>query len=354
MKSKFFILGCTALMVAGIFYSCSKDQPAADEQNNTVQITDADRAVAGRILEFRHKLELKKNNPTLKSSEIIAIDDARFDVETNFNATYGFPDEKYEKTSTESTLVYLPVVDNNSTTINDMLALYDECLNKVLEIYNSSTLENKELLFINLKKGEIKGSQLQLYLNVVLGTKLTPGSYWEPFGESDNWKYGELLGKCDGSYFLESDAAKQIQGMLDIYRPIYWVSPPYRIVYSIDQASPYLLYGNEYQDADNNNLMFYIDKTTTLTDDDICLDYNEMNFHFNGHHSVIYDIMPTSNNKPSNWQCIGWEIEGWQRDYQDPSTGDHYRIRHESILTYAYRHVVMISEIEDPISLSTL
>jgi hypothetical protein len=65
MKRSFIILGCTVLMVVGTFYSCSKDQPAADEQNNTVQITAADRAVAARILKFRSQIQIKKANPML-------------------------------------------------------------------------------------------------------------------------------------------------------------------------------------------------------------------------------------------------------------------------------------------------
>jgi hypothetical protein len=100
--------------------------------------------------------------------------------------------------------------------------------------------------------------------------------------------------------------------------------------------------------------MFYIDKTDDLTDDDICLDYNEMNFHFNGHHTVIYDLMPVTYSKPNNWQCIGWDVNGRQADYTDDFDIDHKRIRHESSLTYAYRHIVRIDEIAEPTSLSIL
>lgn len=347
MKNKLFILGCAALMVAGTFNSCSKDQPAADEQNNTVQITAADRAVAGRILEFRRKLDFKKTNPTLKSSEIIAIDDARLDVETNFNATYGFPHEKYEKTSTESTLVYLPVIDNISTTVDNMLALYDECLTKVLVLYNNSTLENKELLFINLKKGEIESGQLQLRLNVVLGTKQQTGYNWEPFGEGDNWLYGDLFGKCNGTE-SGSDAAEQIQDQINANRPIYWISPPYRYVYTIDIDSPYELQGHEFKNINGDNLIFYIEKAE-LTADDLCLEVSEMNFHYNGEHEVIYDLMPSSNNKPLNWEFMECDIEGLY-EY----VNDNEKIHHKNKLNYAYRNVVLISEIAEPIPISTL
>ena len=232
MKRKLFILSCAALMVAGTFYSCSKDQPTADEQNNTILITAADRAVADRILEFRRKLNFKKTNPTLKSSEIIAIDDARFDVETSFNAFFAFPDEKYLNTIHKTIVVEMPVIDAANTTVDDMLALYDECFTKVLETYNNSDLDNKELIFVSLKKGEIENGKLKLNLNVVLGTKNESGYDW-PFENEDNWLYGYDLGKCFGAGGNGSDAAKQIQNMINNI-PTIDVMPPsgYRYVYT--------------------------------------------------------------------------------------------------------------------------
>ena len=354
MKTRTISILLVMSLVAGVFNACKKDQSNTETQENKVEMTDADRAVAGRILKFRSRLEHKKANPMLKNNEIVSIDDARLDVETNFNASFAFPDEKYINTSYETIQIEMPVTDAANTTVDHMLALYDECFAKVLESYSNSTIENKELVFVSLKKGEIENNEQKLELKVVLGTKQLPGQGWTPFVEGDNWKYGNMLGKCDGSSYMDSDAAEQIQGMLDIYRPIYWVSPPYRIVYQIDIASPYLLFGDEYMDANNNFLMFYIDKTDDLTDEDICLDYNEMNFHFNGHHTVIYDLMPVTYSKPNNWQCIGWDVNGRQADYTDDFDIDHKRIRHESSLTYAYRHIVRIDEIAEPTSLSIL
>lgn len=352
MKTKTILILMAFALAAGVFNACKKEQ--ANNEENKVELTDADRNVASRILKFRSRLEHKKANPMLKNTEIVSIDDARLDVETNFNASYSFPDEKYIKTNHETITVELQVTDAANTTVDNMLALYDECFAKVLETYNNSTIQNKELVFVSLKKGEIVNNEQKLDLKVVLGTKQLPGQGWTPFVEADNWKYGNMLGKCDGSSYMDSDAAEQIQEMLDVYQPIYWVSPPYRIVYQIDIASPYILFGHEYKDANNNYLMFHIDKTDDLTDDDICLDYNEMNFHFNGHYTVIYDLMPVTYSKPNNWQCIGWDINGRRADYFDDFGMYHNRIRHESTLTYAYRYIVRIDEIAEPTSLSIL
>lgn len=349
MKTRTISLLLVLSLAASVFYACKKDQEKDNTEVTQPKLTDADRAVAGRILEFRRKQELKKTNPTLKSSEIIKIDDARLDVETNFNASFAFPNEKYEKTRTERTLVYLTVVDDNFTTVDNMLALYNDCLNKVLELYNSSTLENKELLFINLKKDEIRGSQLLLRLNVVLGTKQQPGYSWEPFGEGDNWLYGDLFGKCNGTE-AGSDAAEQIEEQINANRPIFWTpSPDYRFVYTIDINSPYKLQGNEFKNAAGDNLIFYIEKYTSLDDDDICLNVDEMNFHYNGQHEVIYDLVPALYSKPLNWEFMGCDIEGKYDNVQGK-----YKIHHKNNLNYAYRNLVKINEIAEPTPISTL
>lgn len=95
MKTRAISLLLALSLIAGVFYACKKYQEKDDTKATQTELTDADRAVAGRILEFRQRLELKKTDPTFKSSEIISIDDARLDVETNFNAYFAFPDEKY-------------------------------------------------------------------------------------------------------------------------------------------------------------------------------------------------------------------------------------------------------------------
>jgi len=321
------------------FTSCKKDPSNTETQATKVEITDADRAVVNRILKFRSRLEHKKAYPMLKSNEIVSIDDARLDVETNFNASYAFPDEIYINTSHETIVVKMPVTDATYTTVDNMLALYDECFAKVLETYNNSTIENKELVFVSLKKGDIVNNEQKLDLKVVLGTKQLPGQGWTPFVEFDNWKYGNYWGKCDGTQLWQSDAAEQIEQMLYSYRPIYIPCPGCRYVWVVDEANQYFLEGNEYNDANNNNLMFYIDKTDALTDIDICLDYNEMNYHFNGHFIVIWDLMRATYNKPSNWEFMAIDVIGEDASY-DIGDEHHNRIRHKSYIDFGYRYLV--------------
>lgn len=339
------------LLVAFFLFGCNKEKPATEPQTNTPQMTAADCAVMNRIVSFRKKVEYKKAHPAYKSGEVVAIDSARWDVETNFNATWAFPDERYLATRHDSAVLFLPVIDDSTTLIDDVLAFNDQCFSQVLALYNSSPFTNKELLFVSLKKGEMAKGELEVKLKVVTGEKQTTTYTWEPFGEGDEWIYGYNQGKCDGSFYLESDAAKQLMEVLNNNRPIYQVGPPYRIVYALDPKSPYPLEGNEY-DENGEYLIFYIEKTGDLTDEDKCLDVDEMNFHYNGETTVIYDKMPVANGKPANWDFISCEIEGRYDQYEKEPNIAYNRIRHINKLTYAYRYLVSIAEVGEPTSMA--
>lgn len=344
MKNKTILILLAFALAAGVFNACKKEQ--ANNEENKVELTDADRNVASRILKFRSRLEHKKANPMLKNTEIVSIDDARLDVETNFNASYSFPDEKYIKTSDEIIVITMPVTDELNTTVDNMLLLYDECFTKVLETYNNSTLENKELVFVSLKKGEIENGEININMNVVLGTKNETG-YDGPFGVEDNWHYGNYEGKCDQITAVGSDAAEQIENMINSV-PTIDVMPPYGYRYVYINHEEYTLEGNEFKNDNGENLIFWIEKPNgAFTSDEKCLDYNEMNFHFNGECEVIFSLLPEFLNKPSNWKLINCNIVG-------NLTDDGMKIHHQNNLRYAYRHLVRISEIDNPNSISTL
>lgn len=295
---------------------------------------------------------MKKTNPTLKSSEIIAIENARLDVETNFNAYFAFPDEKYIYTKHDSAILTMQVNDESTTTVDNMLNFYEQCYQQVLGIYNNCIYNDKELLFISLKKGELSEGALAVKLNVVMGQR-TNNTYPGPFVFGEDWFYGGKLGMCDSTFYMESDAALQLQDYLNSYCSI---NPPpphgYRWVVVNDANNPYQLTGDEYKDENNNNLIFYNEKEGEFIHDEMCLDYNEMNFHLEGEHIVIYSLMRITHNKPDNWEFLNCIIQGINDE--KPGSETIHRIRHQNYLYYAFRYLVPIWEIEDPTSISTL
>lgn len=350
-KAHTYLMLVTFIFLAA---SCSKDATVEKTFASPTTMSPADHLVMNRLIDFRRKMAIRKANPQYKSDESVLIGDARWDVETNFNTSHAFPDASYFRFFSDSAILYLPVINDSSTLMDNVLIFYNQCFDHVLDMYNDCPYTGKELLFVSLKPGSIKSGMIRMTLKVTIGEKATSAFYFEPFVEGDDWMYGYNLGKCDGSYYLESDAAKQLKSLLNTNRPIYQVSPPFRIVYAIDPESPFLLEGNEYTNENGQNLIFYLEKAVEFTLDDYCLEKDEMNFHYNGEETVVYERMPLTHNKPSNWDFLYGDIQGFYETYSTQQGNMIYRIRHINWLTYGYRYIVFIGEIGEPVSLADL
>jgi len=109
-------------------------------------------------------------------------------------------------------------------------------------------------------------------------------------------------------------------------KPTYLPCPGCYYIYSdVDIIE---LIGNEYE-----NLIFYIVRPDgNFTPDDICLEPDEMNFHYHGEETVIYDILEPQLNKT----FMSCELEGLADtdDEQNP------RIRHRNTLYFGAMHLV--------------
>jgi hypothetical protein len=349
MKTKTYLQLFLAIVAISLV-SCDKDQPNNLNQSDQYQLTAGDQAVTNRILKFRQKLAYKKAHPNYKSGELVNVDSARWDVETNLNTTYAFPDGKYLRTHIDSALLYMPAVDTMLTTEDGMLALYEQCYAKAVEVFQNCPYAEKNLLFVSLKKGEMLNNEYAVTIKVMMGEVMSSGYTYNPFGPEDDWVYGNLLGKCNGSMYLESDAAKQLEFQLNNNRPIYMPGPGYRIVYTLDPESPYTLVGSEYTNSNGQYLMFYMEKFGDFTDDEKCLDDGEMNMHYNGECEVIYDRMQITYNKPNNWEFMNCVIDG---KHENIGPQNQQRIRHENNkLYYSYRHVVKLEYIPNAIVIS--
>ncbi len=347
MKTKTFLKLMMVIVILSLV-ACDKDQPGNPQLGNSYQLTQDDQIVTSRILKFRQKLAYKKAHPSYKSSQLVNIDSARWDVETNLNTTYAFPDGKYLRTLIDSALLYMPAVDTMLTTEDGMLALYEQCFSKAVEVFQNCPYAQKNLLFVSLKKGELVNNEYEVTIKVMMGEVLSSGYTYNPFGPDDDWIYGDMYGKCDGTLFNESDAGKQLESQLNNNRPIFLPGPGYRIVYTLDPDSPYILVGSEYTNSNGQYLICYMEKYGDFTDEEKCLDDGEMNFHYNGEREVIYDRMQITYNKPNNWEFMNSMIDG---KLENIGT-DQQRIRHENKLYYSYRHVVKLEYIPNAIVIS--
>jgi len=336
------------VLLAAILFSCSKqdiiDSPIAQERHP--QMNEDDHSIMNKIIAFKELIEYAKENPDYKSGATMTAEEVVWNLETLFNATYGFPDEQYGHTVSDTTLLYIAINSNGEILEEDVIALYNEIIAIVTQYYYNSGFDQKGFLLLDLTQGEIVNGQLEIGLRSVTGEK---NYVWEPFGIHDYWWYGETKGDCNWIIgFNETDAAQKIQVAIMQNKPLVYPPPGYRFVYSsFDTIN---VFGHEYTNNNNEYLVFYIENPLGIfTWEEKCLDPDEMNFHFFGESEVIYHVLPGALNKPPNWTFMSCIIVG--KEEPNYNNGNIPCIHHENTLTYALRYLVPVVIIEPPIDL---
>lgn len=332
--------------------SCSKQDSVLNpyEQTEKFTMSEADISIMNKIITFKEKVKFIKENPENKSGEVMMSDDAIWNMETLFNVTYGFPNEQYGATKADTTILQINVNNDGEVILIDVVNKYDEIVNIVTQYYYNCGFENKGFLLLDLEKGDISNGQMKIILRSVTGKK---DENWEPFGPDDDWLYGYSLGRCDYTQDT-TDAAEEIQKAVNGNKPLIYPQPGYRFVYIIDDQIA-IDYEDitDYPTPENpppanymDYLIFYCTQAAgTFTPGvEDCLSPDEMNFHFEGEKTVIYEKLPIELNKPTNWVFMECIIEGiLEYDINGNSI-----MFHKNYLTYAYLYVVPVGEIEQP------
>jgi hypothetical protein len=334
-----------ALVTLSVLDSCSKQDVARKDATGKQQIimSTEDLIFQDNFVQFRDKVRYIHDNPSYKSGEVMDANEAIKQIESLFNATYGFPDKQYGKTKTNKTTVLIGMNDSEEVLLDDVVSTFDEIINIVTQFYYQCEFNQKGFLLLDLEKGETADGQVEIFLRSVIGEK---ESNWNPFGPDDYWWYGLYKGDCEWNN-SGTDAAEKIEEAVNIYRPI--VSPPPGYIFTYSAFEQVVLFGHEYESEIGEKLIFYKENESgTFTWEDKCLDPDEMNFHFYGEQEVIYTRLPIDLVKPSNWVFRVCNLLGKQEF--NPTNG-FPSIHHNNELTYALRHLAAIEIIGPPIEL---
>jgi hypothetical protein len=117
-----------------------------------------------------------------------------------------------------------------------------------------------------------------------------------PFEVGDDWWYGETYGKCDPHTWV-SDAADQMMLAMNNYIPDPGGS------YFFSNLTPITKKGGTTElrrpadpNPPNNEFDYYLysasDEWGTVTDNDLCLEYVEMNFYYSYLHFLLFEKIP--------------------------------------------------------------
>ena len=360
-KVIFSIFTAAALITAALtINSCTKqessEQSLNSQQSEHPQMTAEDISVYNRIVNFKKKVDYIKENPGYKSGETMSVDSAKWYLDAAFNLTYSFIFDSFTDFYTDSVFIEVTLTDGEID-LNDLSASYFELYDKLHEVYDSFSGENKDLYLSNIEIVESKSETVTFKTTATFGDRGTSSGDEQPFAEGDNLKYGDKLGYCNPPPYTSDDAAKKIkQATLD-YRDLYiqdegedwhayYTGPTALVqVYSYNDLfdnpnDPGTPTNTDPYDNIRDRLMMYQYKTYNPENFTECIYWEEMNFYYFGTHEVVYNIIY---DHPEVWP----EVQGkWFYDismdgYAElDGQGNRIELYHYAEITYKTRCIV--------------
>ena len=339
MKKTNPIIITALLAVAALMTGCSKTEDTASEALKQGEATLA------RIMDFKSLLEEAKANPDAKSTGYMSVADAVWNVEALFNLTYAYPELAYGTTVACDTTLYLPVCANDSVSVSNLSVFYGQMFDAVQAIYQSVDLDDKQFLILDVEAGERNGSLQAIGLHTVQGSlrgeQPEPGTpqQWEPFEEGSPWYYGEDLGRLDGTFYGEMDAADTLSRMLNANLV---QKAPGGFTYIYTNVIMKELYNWDHVEYSHNSYpgcgpyceFYKVNPSAT----DYLLDTDQMNFHYFGERYLATDYLRT----------YGYPLVPTTHYLVNITIDDHSlspKIWHHTQVTYGHRDGVGKNEI---------
>ncbi len=358
-KVIFSIFTAAALITAALtINSCTKqessEQSLNSQQSEHPQMTAEDISVYNRIVNFKKKVDYIKENPGYKSGETMSVDSAKWYLDAAFNLTYSFIFDSFTDFYTDSVFIEVTLTDGEID-LNDLSASYFELYDKLHEVYDSFSGENKDLYSSNIEIVESKSEAVTFKTTATFGDRGTSSGDEQPFIEGDDWMWGEYQGLCPQTDDPE-DAATKIADATMEYRYLYiqdegedWYAyytgptttveleqhPPLEIFRADNPLDDYRDYFIFYADEDN------LPQGNTL-EDFKCIGWEDMNWYYFGIHDIVYSIVP---DHTELWP----DVEGKtfydisMMGGQETNTIYPYQtinLFHNSNITYKTRHII--------------
>lgn len=217
-KKRLFTYFGFAIVIATsmIVYSCQKEQSGIDMPTDQTGQSFKDAQLEKRIISFRDKIDLIRENPTLKSgSDPMDVDSAVWYIEATSNLTYGDASFETEEFIVDSAFIEVPVT-NGQILWADVQAAYDQVVDSLSEHNANITANQKQLIVADISLKESDDNTATFEVTSGFGTDGTSG-----FGNDYPWYWGWELGRCDGSGLgVGADAADKIAYLANMLIPV--------------------------------------------------------------------------------------------------------------------------------------
>lgn len=249
---KYFFRALALLFSLTILYSCNKDSKIVpDEINSTNEYTADEMALWNKLNNFNLKI---KNG--LKSEEFISPDSAMWYLEALFNVQQAV-DTTFDDVASYERTYTLDVNANGTVNMSNVTDLYNQLVTDLETELAMIDSDYKFLIIADLQQESLKSDEFNIKITGGLG--INPLRYYEPITSDDNWFYGNMLGRCDGTYLWESDAGEELRRRFNDPKLAFpfphnaWINPhvsgiltaaqfPGRIFYEIAPSAPCIEY----------------------------------------------------------------------------------------------------------------
>lgn len=327
-------LSLAAISLLGVV-SCQKEK--TEEKPIVQQDPEAQRALK-RISEFKNKVKDHRNNSLARSSETIRLEDALWNIENVFNATYSQPEIRCSETSEFTFSLYLAIDSNGNVFLNDLFDLYDQVVIEARNAYSNDGFTNKAFLYMTIESDGISDNKVRLVFRGRSGERTDipwhpyqdTCLYKGPFGIDDNYHYD--YGKCDGTGVDGAD--EMLTCHVGNYIASHLTTPHVGMRAVYINTIDIILYGCVY----TNDLFFRTNIHST------CIDFNNMNRLYNTEKALVTETLPCDpQSDVYGMTPIGIFVYPEHRANYD-------FIAHNNRVTYSWRVIAdlnVIGEVED-------
>ena len=202
MKNSILYLFSISFLVL-LLASCSKETNTNRDITNDQQYTTEEMALWNKLNNFNQKIKYG-----LKSEEFISPDSAMWYLEALFNVQQA-TDTTFDDVVTYKRNYTLNINTNGTVNMSDLVAVYNQLVADLQTELQNIDADYKFLIIADLQESTMKSGDFEMELTAGLG--INPLVYYEEITTDDNWKYGNMLGRCDGSYFGQSDAGQELK-----------------------------------------------------------------------------------------------------------------------------------------------
>jgi hypothetical protein len=261
-----------ALLSSLFIFSCQKEKNGYDKSESSNEQSLKDAQLEKRILAFRAKIDLIRENQTLKAgTEPMEVDSAIWFIEAASNLTYGDASTELNGFVADSSFIVVTIT-NGQILWSDVQVTYDKIIDSLSSHNANITANEKQLMFADVSLKATNDNTAIFEVASGFGTDGTSG-----FGNDYPWYWGWELGRCDGTGLgVGQDAADKIAYLANML-----ISVPAGSSYYTDISYKWVNYwdvptnSNPYGDY----LLFHDFQETTLNH--ACLSTEEIGYYKN-------------------------------------------------------------------------